>query len=302
MDPHDPTIASRATQPSEQDVAMAEEAILGALSAGQVSHYENLIDRVRDRLAHEPTPELFSQLRDVSEEECRRAWSAATALTALANLQWTGQVIPCDALEIPSLTELSLHWRSSAGGGGIRDMRPEYSFPIGKQLRLSSWLKAIGPDSLSALRAPLPGSGEKVRRVLRESAEAYRRGLNVAAAILLGVASEAAWTELGEALAKKTGDPALRGLIDSERSRTAALTEHCLVLLPGLLKTRRDQEWRRLATEAAHLRDLRDHAVHQPEGRFEDELFTRAAIGVELQSAVGYFRRLYATVEVVRAI
>src|SRR5438309_1180043 len=130
MDPHDPTIASRATQPSEQDIAMAEEAILAALSAGQVSHYENLIDRVRVRLAEEPTPELFGQLSDVTEEECRRAWFAATAMTALANLQWTGQIIPCDALDLPNIPDLVLQWRSSHGAGAIRNMQPEYAFPI----------------------------------------------------------------------------------------------------------------------------------------------------------------------------
>jgi len=296
----DPTIASRATQPSEQDIAMAEEAILGALSAVQVTNYENLIDHVRRRLADEPTPELFSQLSDVTDEDCRRAWFAATAMTALANLQWTGQIIPCDALDVPNLRDLVLEWRSPHGAGAIRNMQPEYAFPIGRQLRLSPWLKAVGPDSLSALRAPLPGAGAKVSRVLREAAEAYRRGLYVAAAVLLGVASEAAWVELAVALVDRVADATLKELMNAEKSHAAALTERCLELLPALLRTRQPHEWRRLATDAAHLRDLRDHAVHQPEGRFEDELFTRAAIGIELQGGVGYFRRLYSVVETIR--
>jgi hypothetical protein len=195
-DPHDQNVASQATRPSEHDEAIAEEAILDALAEGTVAHVSNMIEIVGTRFADEPTPGLFAQLQDVTEEDCRAAWMAATAMTALANLQWTGQIIPCDSLDVPNLPQLSLQWRSSRGAGAIRDMQPEYAFPVGRQLRIAPWLKAVGPDSLALLRMPVSGAGEKVTRVLREAAESYRRGLNVAAAILLGVGSEAAWVEL----------------------------------------------------------------------------------------------------------
>lgn len=298
-DPHDQNVASQATRPSEHDVAIAEEAILGALAEGRVAHVSNMIEVVGTRFADEPTPPLFSQLQDVTEDDCRAAWMAASAMTALANLQWTGQIIPCDALDVPNLPQLALHWRSSHGAGAIRNMQPEYAFPVGRQLRIAPWLKVVGPDSLALLRAPVPGAGEKVTRVLREAAEAYRRGLNVAAAILLGVGSEAAWVELAEVIGKKVDDPELTSLLQSDRARAAALAARCVELLPALTGTA-EHRLRRLAADAAHLRDLRDHAVHQPEGRFEDELFTRAAVGVELQAAVGYFQRLYGAIETVR--
>jgi hypothetical protein len=102
-----------------------------------------------------------------------------------------------------------------------------------------------------------------------------------------------------EAIRKKVNDPALASLVESDRARAAALAARCIELLPALTGTA-EHRLRRLAADAAHLRDLRDHAVHQPEGRFEDELFTRAAVGVTLQAAVDYFRRLYDLVSIVR--
>jgi hypothetical protein len=233
-DPHDQNVASRATRPSEHDVAIAEEVILGALAGGRVAHWTNMIEVVKTRFVDEPTPELFSQLQDVTDDDCRAAWTAASAMTALANLQWTGQIIPCDALDVPNLPQLVLQWRSPHGGGPLRDMQSEYAFPIGRQLRIAPWLKAIGPDSLALLRAPIPGSGEKVTRVLREAAEAYRRGLNVAGAILLGVASEAAWVEFAEAIHKRTNDAELASLLESDRARAAALAARCVELLPSV--------------------------------------------------------------------
>lgn len=296
---HDPEIAKRATQPSERDVALAEEVILGELARAEVLACAALVDKVKLRLDAEPLPPLFAELEDVTEADCRDAWSAATAATALANLQWTGQIIPCDVLEIPHLPGLALQWSSRHGGGAIRNMKPEYAFPIGRQLRLSPWLRAVAPDSPAALHWPIADAGDKVTRVLREAAESYRRGLDVGAAILLGVASEAAWVELAEAVAVRTSDTQLRSLLSSERARAAALAEQTAALLVQL-KARPEHEIRRLLTEAAHVRDLRDHAVHEPASRFDDDLFTRAAVGLLLQSAVGYFRRLYDVRDVVR--
>ncbi len=60
-------------------------------------------------------------------------------------------------------------------------------------------------------------------------------------------------------------------------------------------------EFRKLAIEAAHYRDLRDHAGHEPEGRFAEELFTRLATSLKVPRAVAYFRRAYELVTAVRA-
>jgi hypothetical protein len=296
---HDQETARRATQPSERDVAIAESVVLGRLASGAVLHAQNMIEEVRHRFADEPLPALFGELDDVTETDCRAAWSTAAAMTALANLQWTGQIIPCDVLDVPDIGALTLVWRSPHGAGPVRDMRPEYSFPIGRQLRLSPWLRAPAPDSLAALRWPVSGAGDKVTRVLREAAESYRRGLDVAATILIGVASEAAWVELAEAVGGRSADEALRSLVEGERARAAALAERTADILQGQFNAR-PHEIRRLLTEAAHLRDLRDYAVHEPASRFDEQLFTRAGTGVLLESAADYFRRLYAVVESVR--
>ena len=290
---HDQNVAQRATQPSESDVALAQRVILGALAAGQVSHVQNLIEQVRVRFREEPLPPLFHELDDVAEDECRAAWATAAALTALAALQWSGQIIPHDLLEVPDAPQLQLDWRDGGSQRTLRDMRPEYFFPIGKQLRLSPWLRATKPDTLGALTWPGEGVGDKVTRVLREAAESYRRGLPVAAAILIGVASEAAWVEVAMAVVERTSDPDLKSLLASERSRAAALATRTGLVLKELRKVQAF-EIDRLLTEAAHLRDLRDHAVHEPAQRFDDQLFTPAKVGVLLEAAVDYFRRLHA--------
>lgn len=299
---HDANVTSRAVSPSPQDLAIAEEVILGTLASGQtVHHRDNLVQRVRERLANEPLPELFHQLDDVTEQDCRAAWSMATAITALAALQWSGQILPCDALSPVTGNELILNWRSrERGGGPLRNLQPEYAYPIATQLRLAPWLTAIGPDAIAGLRRPIPGAGAKIIRVLREAAESYHRAQYVAAAMLLGIASEAAWVELAEAVAAKTNDAELARLLASERAHAAALAERTTMLLPTLVRPRPEHEVRRLAIEAAHLRDLRDHAAHEPSASFDEDLFTRAAVGIEMQNAVGYFRRLYAAVAAVR--
>lgn len=92
---------------------MAEEAILGALSAVQVSHCEDLIDQVRRRLADEPTPELFSQLSDVTEEDCRRAWFRGQ-LRVLRKFEWTGE----RATDTPRINRVS---RETVSLHGVRE-------------------------------------------------------------------------------------------------------------------------------------------------------------------------------------
>ncbi len=134
---------------------------------------------------------------------------------------------------------------------------------------------------------------------LHEAGEAYRRGLPVASAILIGVASEAAWVELAAAAAAKTSHDDLLALLASERSRAAALAARVGDVLKTSLKVS-PFEIDRLLTEAAHIRDLRDHAVHEPSRRFDEQLFTPAKVGLLLETAVDYFRRLYALAEEVR--
>lgn len=301
MPGHDQDDARRAAEPSEHDVAIAEEVILGELAAGQVRDAAALIQVVQSRFAAEPLPALFAELDDVAEVDCRAAWSAAAAMVALANLQWTGQLIPCDALQVPHLPELILQIRSSHTTGVLRNLQPEYAYPIGRQLRLSPWLRAIPPDSVAALRWPIAGAGDKITRVLREAGESYRRGLDVGAAMLVGIASEAAWVELAEAVSARTSDEVLRSLLSSGRAHAAAVAERTAELLPQITRTQPRHELRRLAVEAAQIRDLRDHAAHEPASRFDERLFTRAAVGLLLQGAVSYFRRLYAVVQTVRA-
>lgn len=188
---HDPDVAARAVRPSTEDLAIAEEVVLGALAAGATLAREELIARVQDRLAQEPLPEPFQELDDVTETDCRRCWGKATALTALATLQWSGQLLPCDVMDTEH-SGLHLSWSSPRGGGPLRNFSSACAFPIARQLRIAPWITAIGTTTVAALRQPLRGAGAKVVRLLQEAAESYLRREYVAAAILLGVASEAA--------------------------------------------------------------------------------------------------------------
>jgi hypothetical protein len=46
-------------------------------------------------------------------------------------------------------------------------------------------------------------------------------------------------------------------------------------------------------------RELRNHAVHEPEGAFDTLLFDRSVVGPLMTGAIIYFERLYEVLEVV---
>jgi hypothetical protein len=174
----------------------------------------------------------------------------------------------------------------------MRDMRPEYMFSIGRQIRLARWVARDGSRRARGAELAATSVDDKVTRILREASELYRRRLPVAAAILIGVASEAAWVEVAEAAVRKVPDLELTRILTAERSRATLLA----VRTDKLLKTRLKPIRLELLNEGAHIRDVRNHAAHGPAERFDEKLFGLAKVGLLLEAAVDYFRRPYALI------
>jgi hypothetical protein len=84
-------------------------------------------------------------------------------------------------------------------------------------------------------------------------------------------------------------------LVDDPRASTAAIAVRSVELL-GARAIAKPGEVRRLESEEAFYRDLRNHAAHEPEATFDEARFARAAVGIQLQAAVDYFNRLYAAI------
>ena len=125
---------------------------------------------------------------------------------------------------------------------------------------------------------------------LREAHRAFRAGLWLAAASLLGAASESAWF----ALARKylpTGSTNHRlALVGENPSKVMAATQDVIrsqeLAPPSTLND--------LACTAAHLRDLRNYGMHPagPHDTDREAAFTQVAVATLMLSTRRYFVRL----------
>lgn len=86
-------LAIVAVTPSATDIAIASEVILGAIGEGYRGTAE-LFAPVAERLATEPLPDVWTRLAYVEETEVRRVRSDATTMTAVAELEATGAILP----------------------------------------------------------------------------------------------------------------------------------------------------------------------------------------------------------------
>lgn len=280
-----------AVTPSWHDVAIASDVIIGALREAGYLGTRELMDRVAERLADEPLPDVASAIEGVSESDVRRVRAAASAITAIAHLDADGAILPMGPSDfhhsewhVPYVTE-RIQTAYTVDGPFNYGIAQGYRLPIHEG-------KAPLIDSPAVFLEHVPAPmGDKVRRALFEAVSAYRRRLYLSTAILLGVASEAAWGELARTVQRATGSKKLRDEIDDPYASAAEIQRLTLEAIRNLhLKSVPLDELE--STEQAY-RDLRNYVVHRPGETFDEKRVARPIVGVMLEASVDYFRRLY---------
>ena len=179
------------------------------------------------------------------------------------------------------------------GGSGFGHRVPRAGPRLAPAYRLDS---GVDDGSLAILDADIFSEDltalaldPRTQRCLEEALAAYRRGLYLACASLLGAVSEGAWYSIGEQLRTETGALA-RALDAGQIARVIELTAQKLRQVPGARKA----EVREVEALAVYLRDMRNYGVH-PRSASDTSLehsFTDHGTGLLVLQVHRYLTRL----------
>lgn len=283
--------------PTSHELELAIEVILGTLASAReepiptgTDHTANLIQAVTNRLAAEPVDGLGT-IQGVEESAIRIAKAVGATIVALAHLEASGDVLPFGESRVHQWPGTTIPYNFQGHGSSYR-VGDAFNYSIAAVYRLPVSSLASPVDSPAVFLARLPQSmGAKVRRVLHEATDAYRARTYLGTVVLLATASEAAWEQVADALVV-AGDVTLAKPLADPNTSAAKIQALALQAIAqrklvdaGVLAS--------LNGSAQAYRDLRNHAVHEPEKTFDEQLFARPAIGTLLGGAVFYFSRLY---------
>jgi hypothetical protein len=277
------------------DVAIASEVILASMEPERAAQTATFLALVATRLAAEPLPPT-AHGSGVDEPEMRRMRSQAVGVRAIAELQARGIILPLSG----DYQQLSwtVSWRAAVGGGGRSlnlDEGMHFRLAAAYALSLSATrMPAIDSPAIFLEHLP-PAMGPKVRRVFREAVDVYHAGQLLAAAVLLGIASEAAWGQLAQATLARTNDESLRKAIDAPLPSASAIQRRTDEVLRGLRS--HDRDLNAIDAPEQTYRDLRNYAAHRPSDSFDESRITRASVGTLLDGSVEYFARIYSIVD-----
>ncbi|MDP9223391.1 MAG: hypothetical protein M3P18_05965 [Actinomycetota bacterium] len=290
-------LARAATTPDLQDIAHACDVVLGTVTPTNPAHTDHMLAAIAERFKNEPLPETADATTGFIESDLRRVHALTAGVVAISMLQGRGVLLPLVGQYGDHLSwSLSYH----APGGGGRTLNVD----AGRRYRLApAYQLAPHVAPTPAIDAPatflehLPAAmGPKVRRVLREAVDAYRSGRLLATAVLLGIASEAAWGQLARVVLATTSDVELGKRIDAPIQSAAAIQRRTDELL---------REMGRLGPLLNAIdpleqiyRDLRNYGAHHPDETFDESRFTHTTVGNLLNGCVDYFTRLYGLVDI----
>lgn len=260
-----------AVTPSDVDIREAKQAILGVLEDGNVTRLMDLLTGVGSQQADERREAVHEddvadpiRLREQPLVARRRMYIAG--VTAIAELETGGLIVPHQRLDggggwdgrFETLRSLPFARRGSSGSVQLVDLAvPE---PRGSAYRLDRRLLNV-PQQAHVIDPELLLEGlelpARVSRVAREASVAFRRGLPLAAANLLGAVVEGAWMAAAHRLAPNV-DPVARAL-SREPFPTVADVQRRTVEAIRHAQPRSAED---LATVAALIRDIRNYAIH----------------------------------------
>jgi hypothetical protein len=299
------------TQPSMLDVEMAKRIILEELSSSAfsdkgVATSDVLISRVNASLSHEkgPTPEGYTRIEpDLNYVK----WSIA-AREAIQVLQANGVIIaiglPVNYNEEQRFSVWHPHGGNGAGEAYYPVVAPKYrlaaTFREDQSIRLTS-----GDTYLSHLdQSRLPS---RTKRCLRESVEAFKRGLYLSATIAVGAASESLWMSFGRLITNKK----LAGYrrLENEFNRSYPNAGQVLSITWDILRSECDNELKQTFSvggeqkafkeHAERLLERRNYAIHSQDADEDEPLFTYNETGMLLLDSASYFNRLTQLMEAV---
>lgn len=174
----------------------------------------------------------------------------------------------------------------------------EYRWSVAETAQRDARLELYDAD-LFMRKADLGVFDDRVRRCIEESLACYRDDLFLAAANMLGAASEAAWHQLAEKMiATSVGGPKLDGELQQPNPSIARVQQLALADLRQIKATDFEQRFGfvRAALDsveevARFWRDLRNYGMH-PAGALAPETFSQASLAVEIMGASGYLAKL----------
>lgn len=291
MPTRDEQLATLAVTPSSTDIAIASEVILETIGEGYMGTGA-LFAPVAKRLADEPVPDSWTELADVEEAEVRRVRSDATTITALAELEACGALLPVGRHDYYHGT-WTLNYKTDRGSGGYSAESGNFNFAIAGGYRPPSYKsRSRLIDSPRVFIEHTPAAmGAKVRRVMEEAVNAYRFRQYFAVAVLLGVASEAAWGQLARSLLQSRPNAKLQQLLANPRASAADIQEKVMQTVRSMGINGVDLDAIELTAQT--YRELRNYAVHRPDEHFDEMRVARPKVGVLLEASVDYFGRLY---------
>jgi hypothetical protein len=159
-------------------------------------------------------------------------------------------------------------------------------------------LPILDSDVFTADLATL-GLDRRTLACLREALDAYRRGLYLSSANMLGAVSEGAWYAAGERLRGRV-EELDRALDADDTAKVIRLTSEELAKGTRLRATAAE-----LHSHAAYSRDLRNYGVHPRPGddpAAQEHAFTEAGCALLLLETHRYLERLAAAVEQVTTL
>jgi hypothetical protein len=284
-------LATAAVTPSATDIAIASDEILKVIGEGYAST-DSLFASVIERLASEPTLDVSTRLPGVDDANVRSVRSRVTAFLAIAELEACGAILPMGVQAYPHPTwklqymidNVSKSYSAESGGFNVGIVAAYRAPSYRSRSRLI--------DSPSVFLHHLPAAmGPKVRRVLEEAINAYRFRQYVSVAVLLGIASEAAWGQLARSLLEWKPNAKLQKLIDDPRVGAADIQEKVMQRV-GVLDIK-GVDFHAIELTAQTYRELRNYAVHKADEAFDEIRVARPRVGVLLEASVDYFIRLY---------
>lgn len=281
----------------EDLVADMQDAVIAAFGAGGTFQFQQVVSAIA---AGKGLP----RSRDESAQEGNERGIAFVELNiAIAEAVWRliglGILVPVGGSHTPETG-----WRVITANTNRGERRDDLALEVPHQIRLSSaareWLAAgtIVVRNPDLYLRDLPPMRDRVRACLREAVEAYRRGLPLACVILLGAASEAAWREVGSAIANVTGDEELRRSLDAGAAAVQEATYEAILRQYDGSRRRADAairhetesypDWLRFL--ARFYSELRNYAAHEDVPPLPIDLDVAATL---LRQAHDYFAALY---------
>jgi hypothetical protein len=289
-------------QPSRSDIVEAKRVLLSAVADGSAHSSDVLVRTLaesrgvampaeRSRLdipSLEAMPETVTASHPIIENI--RLQVAATE--AVAELESEGILVGAErdsSKPWSPLVPYNVPWSMQGTSSGVRlelqlpTLEPEYRLPHRLRDREPSLFDPdLFLDGLEALALTA-----QTRQIAEEALQAYRRGLYIACASLLGALSEGAWYSLGERLRGVSGklDDAL------DKDATAAVQKQLADRIREAMKGTAADE---ILAQATLLRELRNFGVHPRVAPRADltEYFTEATCGLLIMTTRRYLQKL----------